>query len=148
MDQLQHLWHSISKISVSLVWVAVIQCLAAILIYLLASFRAVRRWNRLYRSRAQAVVKGLVNEQFAPLMANFPGAPSDARFIGKPVDYIVFSGLSEGSVDEIIFVEVKSRNRAGLTPNERRVRDAVENARVRWMVYSVENAVLDEPDMA
>jgi len=81
---------------------------------------------------------GLVNEQLAPLIDGFPGLPSDARFLGKPVDYIVFDGLTQGDVKEILFVEVKSRAGGRLTPNERSVREAVKNRSVRWVTYSPE----------
>jgi len=82
------------------------------------------------------VVTGLVNEQMAPLLKDFPGTPSDARFIGKPIDYIVFEGLSDGQVSEIIFVEVKSTPTGRLNSNERSVRDAIKEKRVRWTKYS------------
>ena len=59
--------------------------------------------------RSKAVINGQVAEQIAPFLPDFPANPSDARFIGKPVDFIVFSGLSENEkIDEILFVEVKT----------------------------------------
>jgi len=124
-------------IRVPLEWVIVLLCITALLVFVIAYFRALRRWNRTLRRRSQAVVKGLVNEQLAPLVRQFPGDPSDARFLGKPVDYIVFHGLSQGYIDEILFVEVKSRKGIALTPNERLVRDAVKKGRIRWTVYTL-----------
>ncbi|MCD4654307.1 hypothetical protein K8T06_10280 [bacterium] len=89
-----------------------------------------------FRKRSHAVMTGLVNEQMAPLIEGFPGTPSDARFLGKPIDYIVFDGLTQGDVKEILFVEVKSHINGRLTSNERSVREAVKNKCVRWVVYS------------
>lgn len=89
----------------------------------------------MFRKKSRAVVSGLIHEQFAPIMKGFPGNPSEARFIGKPVDFVVFRGLSTGEVSEIIFVEVKSHPGISLNSNERSVRKAVEKRMVRWEQY-------------
>jgi len=96
-----------------------------------------RRWNRIFRKRSHSVVMGLVNEQVAPMLEGFPGDITDCRFLGKPVDYLIFNGLSSGKVDEVIFVEVKSHSKIRLTPVEQSVREAIENRRVRWAQFSV-----------
>jgi predicted Holliday junction resolvase-like endonuclease len=90
---------------------------------------------RTAQRHSEAVVRGQVAEQTAPLTLSFPWPPEDARFLGKPVDYVVFDGLAEvrrGELDrlrEIVFVDVKTGG-AGLTRSERRVRRCVEAGRV------------------
>src|SRR2546425_11187631 len=42
--------------------------------------------------RSSAVVSGKVTEHLAPYMVTFPYNPKDARFLGTPVDLIVFDG--------------------------------------------------------
>ncbi len=86
--------------------------------------------------RSRASLSGQFLEKLAPHFPDFPYEPTDLRFLGTPVDYVVFDGLSEGEVDEIVFLEVKS-GASGLTTKERRVRDAVEAGAVRWDVYRV-----------
>jgi len=86
--------------------------------------------------RSRSTLSGQFLERLAPHFPDFPYEPTDLRFIGTPVDYIVFSGLSVGEVDEIVFLEVKS-GASNLTTKERRVRDAVEAGAVRWDVYRV-----------
>lgn len=86
--------------------------------------------------RSRATLSGQFLERLAPHFPDFPYEPTDLRFIGTPVDYLVFRGLSGGEVDEIVFLEVKSGG-SGLTARERRVRDAVEAGAVRWDVYRV-----------
>ena len=94
------------------------------------------RYTRLIRrdavQRSEAVTTGKVAEQLLPLFPEFPFNPKDARFLGSPVDLVVFDGLAEGEVKRVVFVEVKSRQ-AELTTRERRVRDAVRAGRVEWM---------------
>ena len=86
--------------------------------------------------RSRSTLSGQVLEKLAPHFPEFPYDPTDLRFLGTPVDYIVFDGLAEGDVQEIVFLEVKS-GRSALTTRERRVRDAVEAGAVRWDVYRV-----------
>ena len=40
--------------------------------------------------RSRAVVGGQVAEQLAPYLPDFPCNPGDARFIGKPIDFVCF----------------------------------------------------------
>jgi predicted Holliday junction resolvase-like endonuclease len=57
--------------------------------------------------RSLAVTLGRMGEELAPLLI-FKSCgiePKDLRHIGTPVDYIAFKGLSEGRVDEIVFIE-------------------------------------------
>ncbi|MGH3440796.1 MAG: Holliday junction resolvase-like protein [Nitriliruptorales bacterium] len=100
-------------------------------------------------ARSRSTLKGTVGEQLAPLLGGFPFAPSDARFLGNPVDYIVFDGytaLKERETDEleeIVFVEVKHGGQ--LTREERRIRDCVAAGRVRFEIVQLADA-LDAPD--
>ena len=59
-------------------------------------------------ARSRAVLAGNFSEQLAPYLPNFPFNPSECKFIGKPVDFIVFHGLDEKNVTGVSFVEVKS----------------------------------------
>ena len=87
--------------------------------------------------RSKAVINGQVTEQIAPFLPDFPANPSDARFIGKPVDFIVFSGLSENEkIDEILFVEVKT-GKSLLSEREKEVKKAIEQRKVRYVEYRI-----------
>jgi predicted Holliday junction resolvase-like endonuclease len=91
--------------------------------------RAVRRDAVL---RSEAVTMGKVSEQLLPFFPEFRFNPRDARFLGAPVDLVVFDGLAEGTVRRVVFVEVKTRG-ARLTTRERLVREAIEAGRVEWL---------------
>jgi predicted Holliday junction resolvase-like endonuclease len=92
--------------------------------------------SRLKTSRA--VLGGLVSEQIAPLLRDFPFDPGDCRFVGKPVDFIVFRGMNEKNISEVIFLEVKSGTRKQLNEQEKRLRDAVQAGRVRWVEFDID----------
>jgi predicted Holliday junction resolvase-like endonuclease len=86
--------------------------------------------------RSRAVLGGQFSEQLSPYFPGFPADPTEARFIGKPVDFIAFAGASTGTVDEVLFIEVKSGN-AQLTGVERSLRNAIEKGKVRFVEYRV-----------
>ena len=82
-------------------------------------------------SRSRSVLGGKFAAQLAPFLPDFPGDPTEARFLGSPVDLVVFPGLATGEPREIIFVEVKT---GSARPNavQRRLEKLVAEGRVRW----------------
>ncbi|GAB1454822.1 MAG: Holliday junction resolvase-like protein [Spirochaetia bacterium] len=84
--------------------------------------------------RSRAVLTGQIGEQLAPFFPGFPCEPSDARFIGKPVDFVAFPGASEGNPREVVFIEVKTGD-ARLSASERALKQAIKEGRVSWVEY-------------
>lgn len=84
----------------------------------------------------RSVLGGLFTEQIAPFLPDFPEdlKPSEARFIGKPIDFIIFKGMDERAIEEVVFVEVKT-GRSSLSAQEKALRTAIEQKRVRWYEY-------------
>ena len=87
---------------------------------------------------SRAVLKGRIGEQMAPLLPMFKYHPADARFIGSPIDYVIFDGYtdvkdkgSEGPIN-IVFMDVKAGKRAQLTPIQKRIKESAEKGRVKW----------------
>ena len=92
--------------------------------------------GKLALSRGRATIRGQVAEQLAPLMPEFPYANADARFLGAPVDYIVFDGLSDDEEVDIVIVEIKT-GRAKLSPREKRIKEACKAGRIRFEVVRI-----------
>lgn len=87
--------------------------------------------------RSKAVIGGQTVEQLAPYLPNFPCNPLDVRFIGKPIDFIGFCGLSEkDKIDEILFIEVKTGD-SKLSQREKEIKNAVINGRVRYVEWKM-----------
>lgn len=70
-------------------------------------------------------------EQLVPHLPDFEFNPKDARFLGQPVDFVVFDGLDEGELRRIVFVEVKT-GESKLTTRERQIREAIRQGRIGW----------------
>jgi len=93
--------------------------------------------------RSRAVLKGKMAEQMAPLLPGFTYWPADARFLGDPIDYVVFDGYSackdnhtDGSDIEVVILDIK-QGKSRLTREQRRVAEAVAAGRVRFEVVRV-----------
>jgi predicted Holliday junction resolvase-like endonuclease len=89
--------------------------------------------SRLRQSRA--VIGGLVSEQMSPLLPGFPFDPGDCRFVGKPVDFIVFKGMNEKKISSVIFLEIKSGSEKRLNDQEKQLKEAVIKGRVGWAEF-------------
>src|SRR6266545_3381464 len=81
--------------------------------------------------RSLAVTAGKVHEQLVPYLPEFGFNPKDARFLGSPVDLVVFDGLAAGELRRVVFLEVKTGG-AALTARERQVRTVIEAREVAW----------------
>ncbi|HMV35211.1 MAG TPA: Holliday junction resolvase-like protein [Turneriella sp.] len=95
-------------------------------------------------AKSRQVIGGSFSEQLAPYLPDFPFDPTEARFIGKPVDFVVFRGLAAGAVEELVFVEVKS-GKSRLNRNESSIRHAVAAGRVSFFEYRVPAGITSEP---
>ena len=83
-------------------------------------------------TQSRAVLGGKFTEQMAPYLPDFKYDPTEARFIGSPIDLIIFPGLAQGDPREIVIMEIKSGKTAQLTPQERKIRQLIEDGMVRW----------------
>lgn len=104
-----------------------------------SKIRKIRESNKKTRAdaikRSKSVINGQIVEQLAPYLPKFPCNPADAKFLGKPVDFVAFSGLAEkDKVDEILLIEVKT-GKSDLTSREREIKKAVKEGRVRYIEY-------------
>jgi len=79
----------------------------------------------------------------APLLPGFPYWPADARFLGDPIDYMVFDGYSackdnheSGDDLEVVILDIK-QGKSVLTREQRQIARAVEEGRVRFEVVRV-----------
>ena len=87
-------------------------------------------------NRSRSTLKGKISEQMAPFLPEFPFSSADARFIGNPIDFVVFDGYTSVKDDKgdrinIVLVEVK-KGKGRLTREETLIKKAVEEGRVSW----------------
>jgi predicted Holliday junction resolvase-like endonuclease len=95
---------------------------------------------------SRAVIKGKIAEQLAPVLPNFKYLPSDARFIGDPIDYVVFNGYTDikdnGGHEnnlEVVILDVKT-GQANLSQLQQAIARAISAGRVRFEVVRPETS--------
>ena len=89
--------------------------------------------------RSRSVLGGQLAEQVAPYLPGFPCHPGDARFIGKPIDFIAFPGMTEdNTVHEVLLIEVKT-GKSALSGREKEIKRAVAEGRVRYIEYRADD---------
>jgi predicted Holliday junction resolvase-like endonuclease len=93
--------------------------------------------------RSRAVLKGRMAEQVAPMLPGFDYWPADARFLGSPIDYVIFDGYSRvrdkitnGDGMEVVILDIK-RGKARLSHSQRQIARAVEEGRVRFEIVRI-----------
>ena len=93
---------------------------------------------------SRAVLKGKMAEQLAPIMPEFQYLPSDAKFLGDPVDYVVFDGYTDfrdgdGSAEdiEVVLIDIKSGG-ARLTKGQQAIEQAIKDVRVRFETIRID----------
>jgi len=82
--------------------------------------------------QSRAVLGGKFTEQMVPFFPDFKYDPTEVRFIGSPIDMIVFPGLAGGDPQEIVILEVKTGKNQQLTSAQKKIRELIENGMVRW----------------
>jgi predicted Holliday junction resolvase-like endonuclease len=82
--------------------------------------------------QSRAVLGGKFTEQMVPYFPDFRYDPTEVRFIGSPVDMIVFPGLAKGDPEEIVILEVKTGPSSQLTAAQKKIRQLIEEGMVRW----------------
>lgn len=82
------------------------------------------------QKKSSEVRTGLIAEQMAPFLADFPYNPADAKFLGQPLDLVVFSE------DGVHFVEIKSGS-SQLSGKQRKIKEQIDNGLVSFEVYRI-----------
>jgi predicted Holliday junction resolvase-like endonuclease len=86
--------------------------------------------------RSARVLAGKTLEKLIPFLEKFPHNPQDARWIGDPIDFVIFDGLSSGEPSKITFCEIKS-GEGKLTKQQEKIREIVKRKKVEWSEFRI-----------
>jgi predicted Holliday junction resolvase-like endonuclease len=86
---------------------------------------------------SRAVNRGLISEQFAPYLTGFSYNAKDCKFLGQPIDYVIFDGLDDGLLKSVILLDVKT-GVAKLNSRQVQVKKAIDEGRVRFESFRPE----------
>lgn len=126
----------------------------------LAQDKAIKEARTQSNNIQRHVIKGQISEKFVPFMSGFEYSPADCRFMGEPMDYIVFHRLhdcadGQASLNDVsvVFLEVKT-GQAKLNKRQQILKEAIRRGQVKFetvRIYQNDDtaddvrAVLDEP---
>jgi predicted Holliday junction resolvase-like endonuclease len=79
--------------------------------------------------KSRSVRLGSIAEKMLPVSGKIDYDPEDMAFLGRPVDYIVFDGMREGKISDIVFLEIKTGSSV-LSDREKQIMDCVENNKI------------------
>jgi len=96
--------------------------------------------------RSRAVLGGQFSENLAPYLPEFPYLPTECRFVGKPVDFIVFKGMDDKKINEVVFVEVKSGD-AKLSSQERNLKEVIDKKKIKFEEYRIPKELTEKGDI-
>jgi len=82
-------------------------------------------------ARSRSSLGGKFTEQMVPFFPDFQYDPTEARFIGSPIDMIVFPGLAQGDPREIVILEIKT-GKSKLKRHQAKIKQLIEDGMVRW----------------
>jgi len=115
-------------------WIVLIVAFALLflVLFLLSRMSSLeQRLNDLKFSKTSMSVKyGKMTEQFIPFTKDFPFSSENFRFLGNPIDGIIFED------DKIIFAEFKTST-SQLSQKQRKIRDLVKKKSVEWFEYKM-----------
>lgn len=91
--------------------------------------------------QSKSVIRGQVTEQMVPIFGEFPYNVQDCKFIGQPIDYIVFENMSAIREGEdlplnIILSDVKF-NTASKSKIQKAIKEAIEKGNVKFEEWRV-----------
>jgi predicted Holliday junction resolvase-like endonuclease len=95
-------------------------------------------------TQSRAVLGGKFTEQMTPYLPEFKYDPTEARFIGSPIDLIVFPGLAQGDPQEVVIMEIKTGKHCQLTSAEKKIQQLIEDGMVRWELIEYNGKQEDE----
>lgn len=90
-----------------------------------------------FKKRSARTRVGTTVEQMVPFVRELPYDPSDMRILsGGPVDYIVFDGLCDGELRDLVFLDIKTGN-ATLNKAQKQVRRCADEGRVGFATLTI-----------
>jgi len=87
--------------------------------------------------RSSKILSGKALEKLIPFLKNFNHSPHDVRWIGDPIELVVFDGSSDDNPQKITFVEIKS-GKSELTEKQKKIKRIIKEGKVFWEEIKIE----------
>ena len=101
-------------------------------------------------NKSRSVLRGQASEHLAPYVIEGTN-PKDYRFMGNPIDYVCFDGLSDvldgvsDKIKSIRFIDIKT-GKSSLNKSQRRLRDAINSNQVEFEIINLDQILDNSSD--
>jgi len=85
------------------------------------------------KKKSSEIRLGQISEQIAPFLSGFPYNPKRVRFLGSPIDCIVFED------DKIIILDIKTGN-SQLNANQKKIRKLIQEGKVEFQTIQINDS--------
>jgi len=94
--------------------------------------------------RQRSILKGQATEHLAPYI-NSEYNPKDYKFIGDPIDYVIYDGLSDikskdDEIRNIIFMDIKT-GKSQLNRVQRAIKKCIQDGNIKFEIYRPEKDI-------
>lgn len=95
--------------------------------------------------KSRSIIRGQASEHLAPYILTGTN-PKDYRFMGNPIDYVCFEGLSDvldkqsDKITCVHFIDIKT-GKSTLNKSQRRIRDAINESRVKFSLINLDEEI-------
>ena len=90
-------------------------------------------------TRSARTLSGKTLEKLVPFLEKFNHDPHDVRWLGDPIDLVIFDGYSKNNhngLDKITFCEIKSGD-SKITSSQKNIKEIIEKKRVEWEEFKI-----------
>jgi predicted Holliday junction resolvase-like endonuclease len=84
--------------------------------------------------RGRAKVPKMVNNSLSGAITKLKYNPYDIKPINHPIDYVVYDGMNDGEINNVVFLHEKNSNLAEL---HKSIRDTVKKKEYDWKVARI-----------
>ncbi len=92
--------------------------------------------------KQNSVIKGLISEQWAPILPNFPCPAEDVFHYGGIIDFLGFEGYNKGHIKKIWFIDSKY-NKGKLSFKQKNIQEIIEKLNnkdlIEFRIYNLKN---------
>jgi|SRR5438445_5780660 len=87
--------------------------------------------------RSARVLSGKTLEKLVPFLKEFKYNSHDIRWLGDPIDFVIFDGYSQNKeISRIVFCEVKS-GESKLSPVQNKIKALVQEGKISWDEFKI-----------
>jgi predicted Holliday junction resolvase-like endonuclease len=90
-------------------------------------------------ARSARTLSGKTLEKLVPFLEKFNHDPHDVRWLGDPVDLVIFDGYSKNNhknLDKITLCEIKSGD-SKISQSQEKIKQIVEKKKIEWEEFKI-----------